>query len=236
MLVLGVVLLAASCAPQPMPPQANYAVPERLAPLVLSFGLGDEALPPATVAVLQQVARSLPVQTVPELYLSGPLTLSRAHAVRDALARPIVVYPASVLPGSTAPDPNAAVLVLPVPDAILPEACRGVGEPGPAGIWPGDDARRERMLPAGCATAASIAAQVERPADLLAGRPLPPGAASPFADAIERYYRRNQGSQGSSGSSAGGPAVASSGGAQAASAANPLLGALPATSSGSTTQ
>ena len=220
-------MLVAGCAPGPIPPLQNYAVPERLAPLVLNFAPGDGELPVASAAVLRRVAQTLPVQTVPDLYLSGPLALRRAHSVREALARPVVLYPAALVPGSAAPSPDSGVLVLPMPDAIVPDACRGVGEQGPAGIWPGQDASRERLLPPGCATAASIEAQVDRPADLLQGRLLSPGAASPFADAIEKYYRRNQPNQGSAtpASSRG-----DAGGVTAPGApdANPLLGPLPA--------
>ena len=228
-LALAVALLAAGCAPGPTPPAANYAAPTRLAPLVLSFAPGDGELPVASAALLRRVAQALPVQTVPELYLSGPLTLRRAHSVRKALARPLVLYPAAPMPVGAAPSPDAGVLVLPVPDAILPEACRGVGERGPAGLWPGEDASRERLLPPGCATAASIEAQVDRPTDLLQGRLLPPGAASPFADAIEKYYRRNQPNQGSATPATPASTRGDSEGATAPGApdANPLLGPLP---------
>jgi type IV pilus biogenesis protein CpaD/CtpE len=91
-------------------------------------------------------------------------------------------------------------------------------------------------LPPGCATAMSIAAQTTAPTDLLVGRPLPPGAALPYAQAIERYYRRNdaarkqdQSDQQDAGGDSGATAPAGTGSASApGSAANPLLGGVPA--------
>jgi hypothetical protein len=80
--------------------------------------------------------------------------------------------------------------------AFLPrgaaEACAGPGRPVGLSNYTWQDRTRPLLLPPGCATSAAIAAQVEDPDDLVRGRPLPPGSALPFAQAVERYYGRNE--------------------------------------------
>ncbi len=228
------VLSVAGCLPPVPPPVTEYRATEPIAPLVIAFAPQGTTLSPVDLDRLRALQPILPVQSLPELYVSGPLALLRARAVRNALGRPVLVYPAAaVLPSGQANRPDDAVLLLPTLAGILPDACRGPGQFDAADIWPGDDARRTRLLPAGCATAASIQAQAVRGGDLLLGRTLPEGASIPFADAIERYYRRNEGGQARSSSAApgasssGGTTVVQPAGAAAAIFNNPLLGPLP---------
>ena len=231
----AVLLLAGGCTPPITPPAPEYHLVERLPPLTLAFAPRSTRLTPADLARLRAIRPVLPVQAMPELYASGPLAALRARAVRDALGRPILVHPVAAPTSPEAARPDEALLVLPTAEgSILSDACRGVGEPSAGDIWPGDDARRVQLLPPGCATAASIQAQVAAPSDLLLGRPLPPGASIPFADAIERYYRRNEPGQArSEGASAGRSQLGSSPGpglppasANPGNAVNPLLGPL----------
>ena len=223
------VLAVAGCVP-PIPQAASeYHATEPDAPLVLRFAPHAAVLSPADLARLRALRPTLPVQTLPELYAAGPLAALRARAVRNALDRPVIVYLQAAAKG---PNLDEAVLLLPMPAGILPDACRGPGEFDAGDIWPGDDARRTRFLPAGCATAANIQVQAADGNDLLRGRPLPAGASIPFADAIERYYRRNEpGQNPAGGSGGGGPSpggtLVQSAGTIPAPPVNPLLGPLP---------
>jgi hypothetical protein len=102
-------------------------------------------------------------------------------------------------------------------DACGGEPARGLGD-----VWPGDDVHRIWLLPPGCATSTALRAMVVEPNDLLRGRPLPPGAATPFASAIERYYHRNDAPP------PAGPLTASqAAGPAATDQLDPLRGPLP---------
>jgi hypothetical protein len=78
------------------------------------------------------------------------------------------------------------------PPDIVADACAGPPTLVVRGNWPELDPGRQRLLPFGCAAAAGLAAELVNPQDLLHGRPLAPGAATPFAEAVEKYYRRNE--------------------------------------------
>lgn len=167
----------------------------------------------------------LPVQAVATLRASGPFAVPRSEVVAQLLDRPVQLVAAE--PGM----PADQTLLLIANPAIVADACRGPGERGLGSIWPSNDDVAPRYLPPGCATAAALQAQIVEPDDLLTGRPLPPGAATPFAAAIERYYHRyEQGgsSAGQSGTQAAGQSGSSSVSAAATPGAPPLLvGPLP---------
>jgi type IV pilus biogenesis protein CpaD/CtpE len=115
---------------------------------------------------------------------------------------------------------------------ISADDCRGRAGRLTQDFWPGDDDRGALLLPPGCATATILAAQATAPADLIRGRTLPPGAALPYAQAIERYYRRNDQASAKTASEpqeAGGEGASPAGSASGAAAAgaNPLLGGVP---------
>lgn len=199
--------------------------------MLLAFAPQSDRLAAGEVQRLQSLRAELPVQTFPELFMSGPRSLQRARNVRDVLRRPVILYPAP-RPASGQVDPDYALLVLPTPIGIIPDACHGIGEFGTSDAWPADDQRRAQLLPAGCSIASIMEIQAVRPTDLLEGRPLPEGASIPFADAIERYYHRNESGQSSAGaarngggSSAAGSAPLQQGGAETA---NPLMGPMQA--------
>lgn len=245
-LLAAVLATATGCTPPVPPPASAYYAAVQVPPLVLAFAPEADEPAAADAARVLLLGAALPAWVQPELFATGPRTLARARAVRRLLGRPLVVLPAPPLPGQP-PDQNLAVLVTRVPGGTVADACLGPGQPVLGDVWPGDDPRRARLLPAGCATATSIQVQVEAAgagSDLLRGRPLPPGAATPFADAIERYYRRNDPSQRGNAPTGGGAdrtgdANASGGdaapsvqgtagqGAPGVNPANPLLGPLP---------
>lgn len=238
-------ILLAGCTPPPLRAASGYRVIQQVPPLVLAFAPASNELSAANAAHLQALGAALPTGVLPELYASGPRALARARTVRLLLDRPLILHPAPARDG-TAADPDLAVLVAPVPAGVLAKACLGLGQPVVGDLWPGDDAGRARLLPAGCAVASALQAQVAAGAgtgDLLQGRPLPPGASAPYADAIDSYYRRNDPSQRASPASSGGggggaarsegmapvsaPASAPSQPPAGQAGINPLLGQLP---------
>ena len=224
----------AACVPGPPPPASQYrqSATEALLPLV--FAPGGTHMTEAETNALRDLGHSLPVQVVPTLHASGPLAAKRAQAVEEQLARPVRLLDEPTLP------PDQALLVSSGP-AIVADACRGPGVRELGSIWPSNDAVAPLLLPPGCSTALDIQAQTTRAQDLLYGRPLPPGAATPFAAAIERYYHRNDqphssGGQGGSGSAGDQAGSAGASGSAAASGSTPsvLVGPLP--SEGQTAQ
>jgi hypothetical protein len=232
-------LLLAGCQPGPPAPASQYRQAEIIGPLSLWFAPGGTRLSATDMSQLHTLARRLPADVVPDFYAGGPLAPARAQAVERQLGRPVRLLAATDLPA------EQTSLVTRMPDGIIADACRGAGQRTLGDAWPGDDATAPVLLPPGCATATDIQAQVTNPQDLLRGRPLPPAAASPYAAAIERYYRRNDAPQATGGSEGNGgsgsqdqtaqagasPGLAQSPGSKQGSGAtngsNPLFGGLP---------
>lgn len=186
LLVSGLVLLS-GCVHQAPPTVSQYRSATVAPPLALRYAPGAIKPAPDDVARVRALGGALPAGAVPRFIASGPLLSQRAQAMEALLDRPVEIQ----LAGATAADPDSALLIPPAPPAIIATPCLGQGERLVGDMWPGNDAEQARLIPPGCATATAVAAQVVAPQDLLQGRPLPPGAASPFVNAIERYYRRN---------------------------------------------
>ena len=242
----------AGCVSQPPPPVGQYRVSTELAPVAIVFAPAQSRISPPQIATLHAIGREASAFTVPVVFAAGPLAQARSNAIQQTIQRPVRLV---LQPDSATPD--QAVVTFPAPaDPIVADACRGPGLPVPGGIWPGSDARAARLLPPGCATATILADQVTEPADLLRARPLPPGAALPYARAIEAYYNRgpaaDPASHPSSGGSGGGLSSPTSqteqppvsgwgygsqanpaqpgqgqGAAESPGATNPLLGPVP---------
>ncbi len=221
-LALVVLMSLAACVPAPPPPASQYRPAEAVTRLAVVFAPGTARVAAADRARLRGMRLVLPVQAVATLQASGPLAVQRAETVAHLLDRPVQLVAA--LPGSPV---DETLLVISGP-AIVADACRGPGQRELGSIWPGNDDVPARLLPPGCATAAALQAQIVAPYDLLIGRPLPPGAATPFAAAIERYYRRNDAGQ-SSAAPSGGQASGQSGSSTTTVQGTPglLVGPLP---------
>ena len=116
---------------------------------------------------------------------NSPLAGARAASVSRALGRPVTVEAQA----GERLGRDEALLVL-FQRAIVADACTGAGQPVGRNLWTLDDAGRQRMLPAGCATAAMLLEQAANRQDLLRGQLLEPGAAGPIARAAERYLNR----------------------------------------------
>jgi hypothetical protein len=219
--LLLVLVPLAACVPGPPPPASQYRQAETVSRLPLVFVAGSAQLTEAENARLRMLRLGLPVQAVPALQADGLLAERRANEVARRLGRPVQLQ---VVPGMP---PDQALLVTWSP-AIVADACRGPGERELGSIWPSNDDMAPVLLPPGCAAAVDIQAQVTAPGDLLQGRPLPPGAATPFAAAIERYYHRNDPPQ-SNAASGGNSAGSDQSGSTAASGSTPavLVGPLP---------
>lgn len=194
-LVMLVALVA--CAPAVPPPPSQYRTTATASQMPLFFAPGSARLAPADRERLSMMRWSLPAQAATTLRASGPFAVPRSEVVARLLDRPVQLVAAE--PGV----PVDQALLLIASPAIVADACRGPGERGLGSIWPGNDDVPARYLPPGCATAAALQAEVVAPYDLLAGRPLPPGAATPFAAAIETYYHRHDQSQSSAAQSSG---------------------------------
>jgi hypothetical protein len=195
-------LLLAACHTAAPPPASQYQPVVQLPPVGLSFAPGAVQPPYDQVRQLRAITRNIPEQIVPVLYTSGSLAAARMAALERDIQRPLQLVLRLDSP------PNQALMAFPATAGIVADDCRGPGAKVGEDISPGEDRSLPRILPPGCATASDIAAQVTDKGDLLYGRPLPPGAALPFARAAERYYDRDdttsaagQGSGGSGGSS-----------------------------------
>jgi hypothetical protein len=225
-------LLLAACVPGPPPPASQYREAAAVTRLPLVFAPGGTQPIDSENAELRDLSRSLPVQAAPVLRASGPLAFARAQAVGRLLLRPVELVAAPGMP------PDQALLVISGP-AIVADACRGPGVRQLGSNWPSNDDDAPVLLPPGCAVAVNIEAQTTRPADLLQGRPLPPGAAMPFAAAIEKYYHRNDPGQSNASAPQGGsqsPAGSGSSAEADGSAPGLLTGPLPAAGQGGQTQ
>ena len=149
----------------------------------------------------------------------GQLAADRADTVARLSGRSvqIVAEPAALGPASI---PDRGVLVVPDAADIASDPCLGPVGRDVGGILPGSERSSPAMLPPGCATERMLRAQAADPADLLRGRPLAPGTALPFAEAAEKYLRRN-----SANAPGGGGAGLTSGGQPPADA--PAVGIVP---------
>ncbi len=221
----ALLLCTAGCQPPDSVPTSYYHIEEAPPPIVLAFPASG-VTPLHGAALLQPLVDGLPERAQVVIQAQGPLAVARAHAVSRRLGRPVKL----VAPSRAADLPfDQAVLSVRTPPGIVSDACRGPGSPGVEDLWPGDDDQRGVLLPPGCAVAAALQAQVVDQADLLRGRELPPGAAMPFAVAIEKYYHRNDAAMNGAATE---PLPAKDSAtpvsqAQAGSTANPLLGPLP---------
>lgn len=240
--VLALALAVGACATATPQYASQYSVAAYDIVLSLRFQPGRAGLLPTDQQSLARLGLELPETVVPDLYAAGPLAAVRVAAVDAALQRPVRWLqdgrsdPGRVVlsdPGRVVlSDPERVVLIVRTPPEIVADACRGPGVRLPGNIWPGSDDAAPLILPPGCAVANSIKVQVTSPGDLVRGRDLAPGAALPYAAAIERYYHRNDQAQAvtasSSAGDAGGAGLTSSSADPARAAAqNPLPGGLP---------
>ena len=213
-----------ACAPDIVQHASYYRTAEPERPVAWAYAHGAFSPPAETAAALRAMGERLVQGTVLSLYTAGELGPARAAVAARIMQQPVRFLVDASLPA------DQAVLVSDGPSGIVADACRGPGQRSLGGLWPRDDGRSPVLLPPGCALAATLAIQATNPRDLLQGQRLPPGAALPYAAAIERYYHRFDGPQ-----AAAGPASGSGGGGSTASGqvrdpaqANPLLGPLPA--------
>jgi hypothetical protein len=222
------ILLLSACHTTAPPPPSQYGVAPPVAPLTLRYAAASLALSPGDIAALRALTPQIPATITVDFTASGAPAERRAQIVARVLQRNVrLLYQ----PGMAA---DEAVITVPG-SGISADDCRGRAGRMTQDFWPGDDDRAALLLPPGCATAAIIAAQATAPNDLVVGRQLPPGAALPYAQAIERYYRRNDapGAKTASEQQEGGgdmssPAGSASGaGGSGAAAGNPLLGGVP---------
>ena len=229
-LLAGLFVLSACHTALP-PPPSQYSVTAPAGPVALRFAAASAELSGVQVRNLRALSLQIPATTFVDLAISGEPVQRRAQRVAHLLQRDVHII---IQPGMPV---DEALVSVPGSAAITADACRRRAQGNPEDFWPGDDHAGGLFLPSGCATAMSIAAQTTAPTDLIVGRPLPPGAALPYAQAIERYYRRNdaakkqeqpdeEGSAGDSSTAAAG--MGGSSGAASAPAGNPLLGGVPA--------
>lgn len=218
----GLLFCAAGCEPAENIPSSYYRL-EREPPLVELVFAPGRAEPQGAAPRLRVVAAQLPEQAWVVLYAGGPVAVARARAVGRLLARPVELLAS---PPTASLPPDTGLLVVQTTPGVVYDACRGPSSRGIEDIWPGNDDRRTFLMPPGCAVGTALKAQTVDPADLLRGRPLPSGAATPFAAAIERYYRRNDGNI-AAGTAETAPARESSSQVSPVPAPTPTAGANP---------
>lgn len=163
--------------------QYRQGVTERL--YTLAFLPGRADLAPQDRAALAELRPPLRAGSPAVLLTDSPLAGARAASVSRALGRPVT---ADAQAGYRL-GPDEALLVL-SQHAIVADACTGAGQPVGRNLWTLDDNSRQRLLPAGCATATMLLEQAANRPDMLRGQPLEPGAAGPMARAADRYLRR----------------------------------------------
>lgn len=173
------------------PPQRENAaqyrpgVTEQLYALAFVPGQADPAPQDrAALAALRPAALRAGASAV--LVTDSPLAGARAAGVSRVLGRSVTVD------ARAAPrlGRDGALLVL-FQRGVVADACTGAGQPVGRNLWTLDDSGRQRMLPAGCATATMLLEQAANRQDVLRGQLLEPGAAGPMARAADRYLRRN---------------------------------------------
>lgn len=142
---------------------------------------------PGGRTALAELRRVLRANTSAVLVADAALANARAALVSRALGRPVAVDTRT--PAWLRRD--EALLILREP-AVVADACAGPGQPVGRNLWTLDDYGRQRLLPAGCATAAMLLEQAANKQDVLRGQPLEPGAAGPMARAADLYLRRNE--------------------------------------------
>lgn len=174
------------------PPQRENAaqyrpgVTEQLYTLAFVSGQADPAPQDRGIlAALRPAALRAGVSAV--LVTDSPLAGARAASVSRVLGRSVTV---DAQAGGARLGRDRALLVL-FRRAIVADACTGPGQPVGRNLWTPDDNSRQRLLPAGCATATMLLEQAANRQDVLRGQPLEPGAAGPMARAADRYLRRN---------------------------------------------
>ena len=150
--LLGPLLLGACYG---YPPERENAAQYRLGATERSYTLAflpQQADPaPGDRAALAELRPALRADTDAVLVMDAPLAEARAALVSRALGRPVTVDTRT--PYWLGRD--EALLVLAQP-AIVADACTGAGQPVGRNLWTFDDYNRQRMLPAGCATAIGI--------------------------------------------------------------------------------
>ena len=173
----------------------------------------------------------------------GWLAADRAEAVARLSGR-AVQFAAGAVPLASTGGSDQGVLVVPDAVDIAADPCLGPAGRGVGGILPGSERSTQAILPPGCATDRMLRAQAADPADLLRGRPLAPGAALPFAEAAEKYLRRNSANETNgrgAGLTSGGqapadapitPGTGTGQGTPGAAPASPLLAPAPSAAPG----
>ncbi|WP_338664505.1 CpaD family pilus assembly lipoprotein [Pararoseomonas sp. SCSIO 73927] len=187
----------AACTADPPPDRARGFAPaveeDRRIVLFSADGIRPDPADAAGLAAIAQarpLARYgvlLPAEGRPEEVTQ--IAEGRRAAISAALLnRPV----ASLVGGEGAPGPGLAVVVIQEARTV-PTACLGEAEPWRRPFIPGFGGESRRLLlPAGCSSDIALQRQVERPADLTAGRAMQPGPAGPAARAIERYIFRDE--------------------------------------------
>lgn len=185
LLLLAPLWLAGCHGDPPRREAAQYRMGVTERTYVLSFPPDHADPAPRDRATLAELSVPPRAGSSTVLVTNSPLAGARAASVSRALGRPVTV--AAEAGGRLGRD--EALLVF-FQRAIVADACAGPGQPVGRTLWTLGDGDRQRMLPAGCATAAMLLEQAADRQDLLRGQPLEPGAAGPIARAADRYLRR----------------------------------------------
>jgi len=196
--LLPVLLALSACYADPPPDRARGFTPFVSEDVRVVLFAPDGIRPaPEDAAGLTAIARArpsatyhvaLPAEGRPED--AAAVAERRLVAIRAALLeRPVLV----TVGGPGAPPRGEARLTVQERLADVPAACLGPTEPWrrPFVPWFGQEGHRA-LLPAGCAGDLALRRQVERPADLTAGRAMQGAPATPAARAVERYIFRDE--------------------------------------------
>jgi hypothetical protein len=154
--------------------------------LALRFVPNGVALDTPSLDALTQLRPLIPTGTDVALSTDGALASLRAGTVALVLGRPVTAL--SVAPPTASLEPLGSLGF--TRTQLLADSCLDKPQRVGRNLWPGDDADRQALLPPDCAVATQIQRQVVAQDDLLQGRPLAPGAAGPYARAVELYYQR----------------------------------------------
>lgn len=196
-LALLVLAAATGCAADPAPDRARGYTPlveeDRRVVLFAADGISPD---PADAAGLAALARARPLASY-GLLLPAEGRAEEASAIADrraaAIRSALLGRPVAVTVGGDGAPPRGEALLVVQETRTVPLACLGEAEPWRRPFIPGFGGESRRLLlPTGCSTDIALQRQIERPSDLVSGRPMQGGPAGPAARAIERYIFRDE--------------------------------------------
>lgn len=154
----------------------------------LAFAPGSARLDRADLRRLQGVVPPTTADMRADLVTGANWAQARAAAVSRAIGMKVGAFTAS-WPSGLGSRAGRLTVTKPI---IAARACDGPPVHLQNQLWPLTPNSGIALRPAGCAVDRDMAAMIDRPGDLFAGRKLAPAGVQPFVEAARRYQTRNR--------------------------------------------